>query len=253
MNNFEKHGIDHLSPSSINMYAECAGAWAARYLFGHKFHFGVAAQIGVLTEQVVQDVLLGDSMEDSLERAHKTFNTNNALNTNQKELERISDIKDMANLALAELGQYVEPEFAGGVVNGVEQQKIEINMNFGDWSIPVIGYLDFVYPQHGLIVDLKTTLRMPSEMSMAHKRQAAIYSAAKGNQHVKFLYVTPKKAVWHEVDDIKPVLENTKAIARRMNNFLALDADTIKDIVPANASSFYWRGEEAALGELYGL
>lgn len=252
MNNFEKHGIDHLSASSINMYAECAGAWAAKYLFGHKFNFGVAAQIGVLTEQVVQDVLLGDTLENSLQRAHKEFNKKNALNTNQKELERISNIKDMAELALEELKPYGKPEFVKKIT-GIKQQRIEINMNCGNWSMPVIGYLDFVYPEHGLIVDLKSTLRMPSEMSMAHKRQAAIYSAAKGNQHVKFLYVTPKKAGWHEVEDTKPILENTKAIAKRMNKFLALDADTIKDIVPANASSFFWRGEEGALEELYGL
>jgi hypothetical protein len=70
---------------------------------------------------------------------------------------------------------------------------------------------------------------------------------------VKFLYVTPKKYSLLEVDDIKPVLENVKAIAARMNNFLALDVDTIKEIVPVNAASFYWSGDENILKELYGL
>jgi hypothetical protein len=252
MNNFERHGIKHLSPSSINMFADCAGAWAARYLFNKNFKFGVAAQIGVLTERVVEEVLLGSGLGDALDRAHSKFNKENALNVSEKDLKRIHDIESMAILALEALTQYGEPEVIQKL-NGNEQQKIEIICNGGGWSIPVIGYLDFVYPKHGLIIDLKTTLRMPSSMSMAHQRQAAIYQAAKGNMGVKFLYVTPKKYSLLEVDDIKPVLENVKAIAARMNNFLALDVDTIKEIVPVNAASFYWSGDENILKELYGL
>lgn len=253
MNGFQKHGINHLSASSINMYAECQGAWAARYIFNHKFGFGVAPQIGILTEQVVQEVLLGSEYSAALEKAKKQFRKQNALNTNEKDMKRIDDIEAMSKLALEELKPYGEPEFVHNL-NGVQQQKIEINCNGGDWFIPVIGYLDFVYPQHGMVIDLKTTLRMPSAMSMAHQRQAAIYSAAKGNMGVKFLYVTPKKTCWHEVDDVKAVLDNVKAVARRMETMLRLlDKEQIQACVGVSASSFYWSNEENALNELYGL
>jgi hypothetical protein len=142
MNNFERHGIKHLSPSSINMFADCAGAWAARYLFNKNFKFGVAAQIGVLTERVVEEVLLGSGLGDALDRAHSKFNKENALNVSEKDLKRIHDIESMAILALEALTQYGEPEVIQKL-NGNEQQKIEIICNGGGWSIPVIGYLGF--------------------------------------------------------------------------------------------------------------
>ena len=253
MNGFEKHGIDHLSPSSINMYAECQGAWAARYIFNHKFSFGVAAQIGVLTEQVVQDVLLGADFAAALEAAKKEFRKKNALNTSEKDIKRINDIEAMAHLALEELKQYGEPEFIHGL-NGVQQQKIEIMCNGGDWSIPVIGFTDFAYPKHGIIFDLKTTLRIPSVMSMAHRRQAAIYRAAKGNMGVKFLYCSPKKCSILEDENFDEALASFKAIAKRLEAFLrAHDKEQIKEIAHVSDSSFYWNGSEKIRKELYSV
>lgn len=253
MNGFQKHDIKHLSPYSINMYASCPGAWAARYIFKKKFKFGVAAQVGVLAEQVVQDVLLGASFDSSLEQAHKTFNKINALNSSEKELSRINDIKPMVELALEELMQYGEPEFRK-TIHGVEQQRIEIKCAGPGWDIPVIGFLDFVYPKHGLIVDLKTTLRMPSVMSEPHKIQGAVYQGAKDNFAVKFLYVTPKKSIMHDIENHREILQNIKKKIIRMERFLSKNtAKEIQETIPVNKDSFYWSGEDFLLKELYGL
>jgi len=58
MNGWQLHNIAHSSPSSLNMWADCPGAWLAKYRFGHKFKFGVAPQIGILVEKVVANALL---------------------------------------------------------------------------------------------------------------------------------------------------------------------------------------------------
>lgn len=250
MNGFERHNIKHVSPSSINMWADCSGAWIAKYLYGHKFKFGVAPQIGILVEKVVASALLGKTtLDKAIEMAEADFRKSNALNPSIKDMERIADIRAMSELALAELKQYGEPDF-----DGEEQHKIEMTTKGDGWELPIIGYLDFFYPKDGLIIDLKTTLRIPSTMSDAHRRQQAIYSKAKGNVAVKFLYVSPKKTSLLENHDEGESLRQAKAILNRQEKFLRMgDAQTLKDIVPVNTSSFYWNGEERALFELFGI
>lgn len=252
MNGFEKHKLKHTSPSQINMWAECPAAWVARYLFDKRLSFGVAAQIGTFTERVVAGCLMGGFFEDEIAKAEKDFLKQNAFNTSEKDMKRISDIGAMAEIALQELQHYGEPEFVQKIT-GHEQQGITLNCKGDGWKLPVIGYLDFVYPQHGLIIDLKTTLRIPGKMSDAHARQAAIYSKAKGNMGVKFLYVSPKKASVLEVEDESFYLTQVKQILNRQEKMLRLlDKEQIKETIPLIENSFYWSGSEDVLKELYG-
>jgi hypothetical protein len=251
MNGFERHGLKHTSPSQVNMWSECPAAWVARYLFDKQFSFGVAPQIGTLTERVVAACLMGGSFDDEVGKAEKDFLKDNAFNTSEKDMKRISDISAMAALALEELKPYGAPEFEGGLYT--KQREIALICKGDDWELPVKGFVDFYYPEHGLVVDLKTTLRAPSAMSMSHLRQGSIYKAASGNFGVKFLYVTPKKAVWHDVENHLEVLAGVKNILNRQEKMLRLlDKEQMRDVVPLVESSFYWNGSEDILKELYG-
>ncbi len=90
-------------------------------------------------------------------------------------------------------------------------------------------------------------------MSDEHIRQGSIYRQAMGNQAVKFLYVTPGKSVWHEIEEPKEVLREIKTILSRQEKLLHLDKETIKDIVPIVKSSYYWSGDEQLRYEMYGI
>lgn len=252
MNGWQSHNIAHSSPSSLNMFCECNGAWLAKYRFGYKFKFGVAAQIGVLVEKVVANALLGRlTLEDATTQAEKEFLKTNALNTNEKDRERVSDIKAMSELAVAELKQYGEPDF-----NGEDQHKIELLAKGENWELPVIGYLDFKFVKHKKVIDLKTTLRLPSTMSDPHRRQQAIYEKALENEgyEVSFLYTTPKKCAFLKNEDSGESLRQAKAILNRQERFLrAGDAEFLKSIAGVNPSSYYWNNESAALFNFYGL
>jgi len=254
MNGFAKHNLQHTSPSQINMYAEAPCAWVAKYLCGKSFSFGVAAQVGVLTEQVVAQVITEEkTLEQALKMACETFNKNNALNTSEKERARVDDIEPMATLALEYLKPYGVPEFDKCMINGRKQKSIELLCNGDGWQLPVIGYTDLEYPTHGLIVDLKTTLRMPSIMPDAHKRQAAIYSKASGNKQVRMLYVTPKKAAFLDLEDTAPVLAEIKSILNRQERMLRFDKQIIQNLIPVRTDSFYWMNDEHIRKELYGI
>lgn len=248
-NNFAKHGISHLSASSINAFADDAAYWCAKYLFKTKFTFSAPARAGVITEKAVADILAhGVNMDDAINVAEAEFNKSTMFDKRESTLSRGATIRPMVELAVEALKQYGKPHFTA---QG-EQGKVEIVANMGDYKIPVIGYLDFEYPDSGLVIDLKTTLRMPSAMSVSHQRQASIYRAGRGNHGIKFLYVTPKKSQLFDCDcNLKEQMDEIKVIIQRMNDFLSLDADTIKKIVPV-IDSFYWGEDIEVRKGLYG-
>lgn len=249
MNGFEKHGIGHLSASSINLWANAPDVWVARYLHGMKSNFGPAPRRGQCVEDAVADALNGKALAEGIAAAEEKFDRTFLIGDEATTKERAL-IAPMAEIALAELEGYGKPD---DIPSDKHQHKIEIKADFGDWSIPIIGYLDFKFSGHGLVVDLKTTTRVPSVMSADHQLQRAIYAKASGNAAVKFLYVSAKKASWLEDGDPAEVLARAKMQIARLERFLTqLDADTALDCVPHNPNTIFWRGDEAARHQFFG-
>ena len=54
-NAFKAHGINYLSPSSINTYISDPPMWVARYLFKVKSSSGAGAVRGIVSEFVLAD------------------------------------------------------------------------------------------------------------------------------------------------------------------------------------------------------
>lgn len=250
MNGFTKHSINHLSASSLNLWTNAPDVWVAKYLHGKSTPFGPAPLRGLAVEAAVVAALMGESDEASINKAFAMFDRRWLIGTEESTKER-DLIQPMFNVAMDQLRPYGAPEFS----EGTDQEKITITANFGDWSIPIWGFLDLVFPQHGLVVDLKTTTRVPSVMSQDHQLQRAIYHRAKGNHAVKFLYVSAKKAEWLEDGDPASVLAQAKARIARLEAFLRAcpDKHAAAEIVPCNPNSFYWRGAEPLRSEIFGL
>lgn len=246
MNGFEKHGIKHLSASSINLWVNAPDVWVAQYLFGRRGPMSAAAMRGICTEDAVVAVLTGRGQAEALKDAHDKYD-GMFLVGNEKTTKERDMIEPCMQLALEALQDYGTPEFPE---NG--QEKISINAKTDDFVIPVIGYLDLVFPDAGLVIDLKTTGRCPSVMSAEHQLQRAIYQKAKGNQAVKFLYVTPKKTNLLEDGDPNELLGRAKKQIIRLERFLRSGSkQDIAGVVPVNPSSFYWNGAEDVRLELF--
>lgn len=246
---FTKHGIDHLSASNINLWANAPDVWVMQYLYGKRTAMGPAPWRGICVEDAVVEILLGGKETEALDRAMEKFNSRFMIADEAiaREADRIAP---MVQIAVAELQQYGKPEFP----EDERQEKISITAKGDGWAIPVIGFLDLVYPDHGLVIDLKTTGRIPSAMSAEHQLQRAIYAKAKGNMAVKFLYVSEKKASLLEDGDPNELLAQAKVQINRMEAFLrTLDKEQARAIVPLAPSSFYWKGSEELRKEFYGL
>lgn len=246
---FQKHGIDHLSASSINLWSNAPDVWVMQYLHGLRTPMGPAPWRGICVEDAVVDTLLGGSEKEAIEKALDKFDKRFLIGDEQTTKER-DMITPMVQQAVEELTEFGKPEFP----DEGKQEKISITAKGDDWSIPVIGYLDLVFPQHGMVIDLKTTGRIPSKMSPEHQLQRAIYQKAKGNMGVKFLYISGKKSALLEDGDVAETLAKAKAQIARLEAFLRhCDKETAKAIVPHNPSSFYWRGAEELRNQFYGI
>jgi hypothetical protein len=262
MSGFDDHNVTHSSPSQINTWTNAPDVWVTEKLFLKRSGMSPAAWRGIVIEDGVAAVFRGASVEDatkdSLAKFDHQFNTSGtaslkamAATDNQnakaeKERPMIAPAIGHALDALKHLGTPDMP--AQG------QHKIEIKCQTDKFTLPIIGFLDFVFPEHGLVVDLKTTGRIPGIMSIEHQRQRAIYAKARGNQQVKFLYVSGKKAEWREDGDVDELLANCKQILIRQEAFLSLgDKELLRQVVPVNPGTFYWSGNSAARNELFGL
>jgi hypothetical protein len=223
---FARHGIERLSPSSLNLWASEPALWVMERLLGHRTSPGAFAARGKAVEHGVQMGLMSPEqpIAECVSAALGEFDREMALVTeDRRESERANIAGYVAN-ALAELRQYGVPT--------AYQHRVEIQLD--DVPIPVMGYVDWLFEQHGLIVDLKTGERLPAAISDAHGRQGAVYARAHGNFGMRFAYVKPaagKKdgravAVYAmAADDIRRHLAALREITLRLGRFLALSQD----------------------------
>jgi hypothetical protein len=180
MSGFNKHNIDHLSASSINLWANAPDVWVMSYLFGLRTPMGPAPWRGICVEDAVVETLMGGSEKDAIQKAldkfDKRFLVGDEATTKERDM-----VQPMVQLAVEQLMEFGKPEFAD---EENKQEKISITAKGNGWEIPVIGFLDLVFPQHGVVIDLKTTGRMPSTMSAEHQLQRAIYAEGQGRQPI---------------------------------------------------------------------
>lgn len=253
-NAFQIHGIEHLSPSSLNMSMGSLSAWCVRYLMGQRFPSGGAAERGKAVEIGVSHGVFTDApVEECVQLALDTFDRVMQLDDFAKLEERDkyrAEVEAMVPIAIAEMRPLGRPTPAP---DGTNQHEIGIGCRFrdgDDGKVHIKGFLDFFYEDKPLVVDLKTTTRSPSAFSQAHAIQASIYAKATGSP-VRFLYVTPKKATWLEItpDEIEDNLAVVKETVKRLERFLSLsdDGHKLTRSAPHDPSSFYWRGADHLL------
>jgi len=188
---FEHYGLSHLSASQINLYTSEPALWVLRYLFGHKDPLSPAAARGISTEKGIEHGLCNPDapLQECIDLALQDYDRSLTLIVDDKKEKERDGIPGIVEVGLEELRKYGIPTLPE---DDHRQQRIEVEIP--GVSVPAIGYLDFDFQDHGIIVDLKTQLRLASKISPSHARQGAIYSQSRGNNvDMRFAYVTPKK------------------------------------------------------------
>jgi hypothetical protein len=257
-NSFERHGIEHLSASSLNLWAAQPALWIMERLLGRRTPPGIPAARGKAVEHGVHLGLTNPrlSIEECIEGAEREFIRQTALSTDPRREDERKKLAGWVRGALSELKQYGKPDGY--------QEKIEVRLD--DVAVPLIGYIDWRFSDHGLIVDLKTTERFPSQIGDAHGRQGAVYASAHGNFGMRFAYAKPapgktdkRQVTVYEMsgDDIGRHLSALRMIALSLSRFLAIsnDASELTSLIVPDFDAFWWSdpSARAAGREVFGF
>lgn len=269
MNPFEQHGIAHLSASSLNSARSNQAYWLISYMGGIKDPANIAMHAGQAVEEAVALGLFhpGLPIEQCIDAAVKAYRQKTALGGYDQEireskLEEITGraaegrkkaFDGMVRNALTALRPYGAPT---PPENGERQHKIEIRLE--GIPVPIIGFKDFAFDGHGLDVDLKTTARMPEDMSPEHQLQAAIYWKASGNRSQRFCYATKSdhKVLELSADAAEAALKTATGLAHCLMRFLSQSKDwrELAGLLTPDYSNFRWGPlTRAAAQEIYGF
>jgi hypothetical protein len=255
---FARHGIEHLSASSLNLWATEPAVWAMERLMGHRSPPSALMARGKAVEHGVHAGLLDPArpIDECAAQAVKAFDREMTLVPDDRRDSEREAIPGYVASGLAELRQYGVPT--------AYQDRIELRLD--DVPVPVVGFIDWRFDDHGLIIDLKTSELLPSAISLAHARQGAVYARAHDNYGMRFAYVKPaagkkdgRAVVVYELDrmEIERQLAALRQIALRLERFLALSngpAELCGLIVP-DYERFHWTNPitRARGAEIYGF
>ena len=233
-NPFKAHGINYLSPSSINTYINDMSLWVARYLFKIKSSSGASAVRGIATEFVLAD------------KYEKGVFDYNLLDVKFMSLCAESGI-DLGDIKTAkekkllnDFGNVIDKNFN---YDNLEDYQEKVEVQFDDMPVPVIGYIDFRFKDK--IVDLKTSTRMPTKPTEAQKRQMALYSMAYPKSSVDLFFATPKDSKVFTLKDLSVYKKQLQKVALGIQKFLSISDDKheLASLVYPNYDSWLWSGD----------
>ena len=233
--------VDHHSYSSVTTPIEKQILTKG---LGFKDPMGAGAHRGQAVETGVVQGLLDHNanVESCIKLAEKKYELATMMEplTAADVQRNRSVIAPMVEALIKELRPYGIPEM------GVDGQK-KITINLDGVKRPIIGFLDLFYPAHGLIVDIKTTLRMPPKITDSHGLQGAIYShGVGGNYEVRFVYASDKKCVAYRQDNVREKLEEFRLRTIHREHLLNLYPtwEELAQVITPNYDSFYMSGPE---------
>lgn len=232
--------IDHHSPSSLNLFCASPAMYVLEKIVGVRQPVGAPAHRGVGVEEGVTLGLMNHDapMQACIDAALTKYDARSALSGDARREAYRAAIPAMVETAIRELRPYGMPSRTQELVtwkpDGLEA--------------PIIGYFDYEWAQHGIIVDLKTTEKLPSQNKIPHARQVALY-ASSDNMDGRLTYVTPKKVATYRVENIREHREALYQVARRVEKFLAQSDDPqfFLGVTAPDLESFYWGGPNRQL------
>jgi hypothetical protein len=247
MSALEKHGLRNLSASQANLFTAQPSGWLLQKLYKRygepspAMLRGNAAEDGIVIG--LKDLDL--PVEDCIAAAHRVYDEKTALSNHPNIDKERNALAGYVTHGLAELRQYGTPS--------AFQERIELRLE--DVPVPVIGFTDLEWDNHGIIVDIKTSARMPSTISDSHARQGAIYFAArKSNYDMRFAYIKPAKGRSDNrtvncfsltPDEAHQRLEEVRQTFIRMERFLSLsdDRDELAALLVPDFSHWFWNSD----------
>lgn len=220
------------SPSSLNLFAAAPALFVLEKIKGVRSTVGPAAFRGTAVEKGVAHGLVNPECDiaECAQIAQDEFSKLASLSVDPRKDKIASEIPAMVEQAIEALRPY-------GVPDALQESH--------EWKpeglkYPIFGYSDFRWNDSGIIVDLKTTGAMPSEIKPSHARQVAFYCG--DNMDGRICYVSPKKNAVYNLENTKLHRDALFRIALACERFMELsdDPDFFINITSPDLESFYW-------------
>lgn len=227
-------GAEHYSPSTLSLFSNCASMFVLSKCFGIKTPVGAAAHRGSSVEHAVLGMLAqGHTLMEAVKNCQDEFNRLMALSTDpnrEKEYDALPGLVEQAYGLVKDFG-----------VPSAAQHRVEYH--HPDLPLPIIGFTDFEWADRRIVIDLKTQLRLASEIATNHARQGSLYQTALGDGwKAGICYATPKKGHILAIENVERHMEALVAIAKNLERFCSVSADPkeLAGLVSPDFDSFYW-------------
>jgi hypothetical protein len=230
--------LERHSPSSLQLFAASPALFVMERVLGFKHPVGTVAHRGVAVEDGVTYGLNNPTADpqEAINVALTKFDTIAASSSDPNKDSHRSSIEVMVLRALKELLPYGIPS--------ATQKWVEWRPE--GLKCPIVGMLDYEFAQHGALIDLKTTSKMPSCVKISHARQTSFY-AISDNYEARVTYCTPTKVTTYRVDNVRAHREALHKIALTVERFLDLTEDPkeLVNFVVPDLDAFWWNSKEA--------
>jgi hypothetical protein len=213
MGAFDKHGIDHLSPSSLNAYARSPWLWSLKYLGKYREPSGPKMIRGTAVENGVTALLKGKDMPFAYRAALNNYELNIA--------GELSDLIDAQRKLIEPMLRQTWLAYGGKAPPDLVGTQVKIVHWFDGVSVPVEGYIDYNFAKS--LDDLKTTEAIPRRgPKRPHVRQVALYSKAV-EKPARLVYVSKADFEIYEISeaDSKAGYAELRDIALSLEAFLS--------------------------------
>ena len=241
-----KKNLLPLSFSQLSEFAFNRERWALRRIFGYEFPTSAAMERGKAVESGLNMFLNGIDKDESIKKMINEYEANCANIQDAKYLEEKENLTPLFHLGAEKL---IDFAFKWNLISF--QNKIELDIE----GVPFVGFTDFQFEdkktKETFFIDLKTSLRKPSGVSMAHAMQQSIYNKGT-NAEQKLWYLIAKKSgtEFYEfpIHNYDYPMKICKHIINVMINFLEKvnSKEDVKNSLIPNPDDWIWR-EEAVI------
>lgn len=226
------------SPSALNLFAASPALFVLERILKIPQPRSAPMLRGLAVEEGVTYGLrdLKVPVKECLDVALIRYDTDMAMSGDPRREKFRESIEPILTSALDELRKYGTPDEVQGLV---EWRPPELRL-------PIVGFFDYKWSELGILGDLKTTDKMPSQIKTAHARQVALY-ATSDNIDARLIYVTPRKLIPYQLENVRDHRRALLSIAVRVERFLSLSDDPsfFLQITVPDVDSFYWSNPHA--------
>ena len=219
---FKKHGVERLSPSTINLWISQPALCLLKIAGLNDQEAGPSAWRGTAADNAITEAAFHPDLSNDklVGTALDVFDTKVRETTNEVPEDKIKKERDAIQKYVA-----VGAKFYRNIQERPVESQGRVTVNIGDIDVPFRGFFDLLYDDK--VRAIKTVGRSVSHLTQAASRQASVYAYAT-NREPWIDYVTTKEVVSFRVQRPDYYLRQIEKAANGLRTVLSHSSDIIE-------------------------